>query len=172
MASTRNAFLECVRGYYWSKVYRGLLTRHSTVTRVLLGSVDLGLETVGTPGLQDWDYIYSYVQGEDSFIEYVRHKAPALYSWFRSRSNDTPEQVQVVLESEKMVTAALACLSDHDSEETLRYQRTKEKALLILARQEQLLDQFRQEAIIMSADYSHFASLVQDDRLGDIQTVC
>ena len=52
MDSVRSAFLECVRSYYWTRVQKGILSRHSYVTRTLTASIDLGLETTNTPGLQ------------------------------------------------------------------------------------------------------------------------
>ncbi len=57
MDNVRSAFLECVRAYYWTQVHKGIFKRYSYVIRTLVASVDLGLETTGTPGLQDWDYI-------------------------------------------------------------------------------------------------------------------
>jgi hypothetical protein len=52
MDSVRSAFLECVRSYYWSRVHKAIIDRHSYIARTLIASVDLGLETTDTPGLQ------------------------------------------------------------------------------------------------------------------------
>ena len=52
MENVRNAFLECVRSYYWTRVHKAIIDRHSFVARTLIASVDLGLETTHTPGLQ------------------------------------------------------------------------------------------------------------------------
>ena len=52
MENVRSAFLECVRSYYWTRVHKAIIERHSYVTRTLIASVDLGLETTNTPGLQ------------------------------------------------------------------------------------------------------------------------
>lgn len=57
MSHVRNAFLEIVRTYYWKCVNEGSLTRNSSAMRILLTSIDVGFETIHTPGLQDWSFI-------------------------------------------------------------------------------------------------------------------
>jgi hypothetical protein len=53
----RDCFLHVVRTYYWKCVHTGQLSRHSVALQLLLSSVELGLETTHTPGLQDWEFI-------------------------------------------------------------------------------------------------------------------
>lgn len=68
MESVRNAFLQNVRAYYWTRVHKGILDRHSTVVRALLASVDNGLETINTPGLQVTNYFTSRAEYDLNLI--------------------------------------------------------------------------------------------------------
>jgi hypothetical protein len=53
----RNVFLQVVRKYYFNQISTGKLPRGSNAALALLNSIDVGLETCHTPGLQDWDAV-------------------------------------------------------------------------------------------------------------------
>jgi hypothetical protein len=68
LSGTRRAFLEIVRMAYWKQINSNQLPRKSTVALLLLGSVDVALESTGTPGLQDWEHIlpqFQYLYSND-----------------------------------------------------------------------------------------------------------
>ena len=69
MENVRSAFLECVRSYYWSRVQKGILDRYSYVTRTLIASVDLGLESVHI-GLDDYNFIEKIIDDNNQFFEW------------------------------------------------------------------------------------------------------
>jgi hypothetical protein len=64
----RDCFLHVVRTYYWKCVHTGRVSRHSVALQLLLSSVEVGLETIHTPGLQDWDFIQSIRSHSDSWF--------------------------------------------------------------------------------------------------------
>ena len=53
----RNVFLQVVRKHYFNQMSTGKLPRGSNAALALLNSIDVGLETCHTPGLQDWDAV-------------------------------------------------------------------------------------------------------------------
>lgn len=94
MVSVRTAFSECVRSYYWTRVQKKILPRYSYVTRTLIASVDLGLETISAVGLQDWDYIVKNVLDKpkssasssavDSYIKFLSKPLEDAYAFLRN----------------------------------------------------------------------------------------
>lgn len=57
LGNIRRVFLDVVRVSYWKQIKLGKLPRQSIAARILLSSIDFGLETIHTPGLQDWENI-------------------------------------------------------------------------------------------------------------------
>eukprot|EP01041_Mallomonas_annulata_P003036 gene3036-5952_t len=55
LVHVRAAFLNVVRAVYWKHIEEGKLPRNSASALALLYSIDVGHDTVHTPGLQDWD---------------------------------------------------------------------------------------------------------------------
>eukprot|EP01039_Chlorochromonas_danica_P001449 gene1449-1574_t len=57
LCAIRRAFLSVLRVNYWKHIQSGRLPRNSHAARALLNSIDVGMDTIHTPGLQDWDAI-------------------------------------------------------------------------------------------------------------------
>jgi hypothetical protein len=62
LSHIRAAFLEVIRTYYFKVIRQGGLQRDTYTVRVLLTSVDHGLERLHSPGLQDWIFIRSILK--------------------------------------------------------------------------------------------------------------
>lgn len=65
MKHLRDTFLEVVRTYYWKAVRMGKLERNLYATRVLVASVDHGLELTEEDGLKDWDFLASVLETDN-----------------------------------------------------------------------------------------------------------
>lgn len=59
MCRVRATFLEVVRHIYWEHIREGKIPRDSNAATALLYSVDVGMDTVNTPGLQDWERVFN-----------------------------------------------------------------------------------------------------------------
>ena len=75
LANIRRVFLDVVRVSYWKQIKLGKLPRQSIAARILLSSIDFGLETIHTPGLQDWENIV-----DDHPFLFPKHESTSIYS--------------------------------------------------------------------------------------------
>ena len=57
----RNVYLQYIRTSYQQQINSGRLPRGSNALLVLLGSIEIGLETVHIPGHQDWEAVEKYI---------------------------------------------------------------------------------------------------------------
>lgn len=62
----REVFLQVVQNHYWKAIEEGVIPRNNTVARILLGSKDEALATVGQ-ALNDWEYIRCRVAVRPTF---------------------------------------------------------------------------------------------------------
>ena len=69
----RIVFLEVLRKCYHRHVQQGRLPRGSQAALALLNSIDIGMETVHTDGLQDWDAVQNSLKGIDRWTTWNAH---------------------------------------------------------------------------------------------------
>ena len=157
---------------------------------LLLYSIDIGLDTVNTPGLQDWDQLNRYTNinqrnprwsaftvrdlfGGDrietavfvllSFIE-AHEEAQRKIPFYLGETvkADTPEEALVVRESQENVRVARARLSEI-SLEVLQYYHSKQAARQLLHSEEEMVEELRVEGILQETDASQLLKEINKD---------
>ena len=157
---------------------------------LLLYSIDIGLDTVNTPGLQDWDQLSRYTNinqrnprwstftirdlfGGDrietavfvllSFIE-AHEEAQRKIPFYLGETEkaDTPEEALVVRESQENVRVARARLSEI-SLEVLQYYHSKQAARQLLHSEEEMVEELRVEGILQETDASQLLKEINKD---------
>lgn len=172
----RNVFLEVLRKSYRKQIASGRIPRGSKAARILFNSIDIGLETVHTPGLQDWLGIEAALREDDTWYggclpESVRENAVAetvicLSSFIAAHEYaqakipqylgekefiDTPEEALVVRESKNNVREASRVLSSIDKV-IYEIELSKLVARMILHHQEDTIIHFVEEGILPPKD--------------------
>lgn len=157
---------------------------------LLLYSIDIGLDTVNTPGLQDWDQLSRYTNinqrnpswsafairdlfGGDrietavfvllSFIE-AHEEAQRKIPFYLGETEkaDTPEEALVVRESQDNVRVARARLNEI-SLEVLQYYHSKQAARQLLHSEEEMVEELRVEGILQDTDASQLLKEINRD---------
>lgn len=157
---------------------------------LLLYSIDIGLDTVNTPGLQDWDQLSRYTNinqrnprfsaftirdlfGGDrietavfvllSFIE-AHEEAQRKIPFYLGETEkaDTPEEALVVRESQQNVRVARQRLYEI-SLEVLQYYHSKQAARQLLHTQEEMVEELRMEGILQETDASQLLKEINKD---------
>jgi NhaP-type Na+/H+ or K+/H+ antiporter len=186
----RFAFLEVVRHSYWRQIKEGKLPRKSPAAMLLLYSIDIGFDTVHTPGLQDWDQLNTAAninQASRSWRSYSIHELFSrdrvetavfiLLSFIEAHEEaqkkipyymgatelaDTPEEAMVVLESQQNVDVARRRLNDI-SLDILGYYHSKQAARRLLHIQQEMIEDIRSEGILTESDASTLLKEIQKD---------
>ena len=77
----RIVFLEVLRKCFHRHIHQGRLPRGSQAALVLLNSIDIGLQTVHTDGLQDWDAVQQSINSIDRNSELLAQAVCWLQQW-------------------------------------------------------------------------------------------
>ena len=77
----RIVFLEVLRKCFHRHIHQGRLPRGSQAALVLLNSIDIGLQTVHTDGLQDWDAVQQSINSIDRTSELLARAVCWLQKW-------------------------------------------------------------------------------------------
>lgn len=188
----RTVFLQVVRLSYLQQISSGMLPRGSTAALTLLSSVDYGLETAHTPGLQDFDFLKaslsrSYTnllleRAQSIFHDVVSARLAdeihALLSFIEAHEFaqvkipyylgpdehvNTNEEMLLVNESRELVSEARKIMTENYSSEIIHRIVAMKAVAVILHGQEELITHFLEEGIISTADAQYFHSFVESD---------
>ena len=77
----RIVFLEVLRKCFHRHIQQGRLPRGSHAALVLLNSIDIGLQTVHTAGLQDWDAVQQSINSIDRTSQLLANVVCWLQKW-------------------------------------------------------------------------------------------
>ena len=62
MHRVRATFLEIVRHIYWEHIREGKIPRDSSAAMALLFSIDTAMDSIRSPGLQDWNQVFYFLK--------------------------------------------------------------------------------------------------------------
>jgi TPP-dependent 2-oxoacid decarboxylase len=159
---------------------------------LLLYSIDIGFDTVHTPGLQDWDQLNAAAtinQASRSWRSYSIHElfsrdrvetavfillsfieaheeAQKKIAYYMGETElaDTPEEALVVSESQLNVNIARRRLNDIPLE-LLNHYHSKQAARHLLHTQQEMIKEIRYEGILTDSDACVLSIQVQQDLL-------
>ena len=179
-----------MRQLYWQYIKEGKLPRNSRAATILLYSIDIGLDTVNTPGLQDWDplakvvdignktdawytySLYAMVSGDHvetsifilmSFIEaHEEAQRKIAYYFGETEDADTPEEALVVRESRQNVASARVKLNEI-SVDIIGFYHSKQAARVLLHAQEEMVEELVTQGILQEKDAGLLLKAVQAD---------